>query len=110
MKKRILAILLSLALVCTAGFAGLSVLAEDPVPLEVTGVGIFDQTPNKGIHTFNENAKLIQVTFNRDFWTGEASYVELNEAVNLYLKINGKTPSQWGCNISISIIDLRNAH
>ncbi len=95
MKKRILAILLSLALVCTAGFAGLSVLAEDPVPLEVTGVGIFDQTPNKGIHTFNENAKLIQVTFNRDFWTGEASYVELNEAVNLYLKINGKTPSQW---------------
>ena len=73
MKKRILAILLSLALVCTAGFAGLSVSAEDPVPLEVTGVGIFDQTPNKGIHTFNENAKLIQVTFNRDFWTGPES-------------------------------------
>ena len=64
--------------------------------LEVTGVGIFDQTPNKGIHTFENGARLIQVTFNRDFWPAETQqYVELDERINLYLKINGKTPSQW---------------
>ena len=33
--------------------------------------------------------------FNRDFWPQETNFVELNEAVNLYLKINGKTPSEW---------------
>ena len=95
MKKRVLAIILSLAMLCTMALAGLSASAEDPAALKVTGVGIFDQTPNKGIHTFSENAKLIQVTFNRDFWESEANFVELNEAINLYLKINGKTPSEW---------------
>lgn len=33
--------------------------------------------------------------FNRDFWPQETNFVELNEAINPYLKISGKTPSEW---------------
>lgn len=109
MRKRILSVLLVFALLITTCLGSLPAHAESGVSatdgnvpakeesIRVTGVGIFDQTPNKGMHTFDDGNKLIQVTFNDMFWTAAESqlYVELNELINLKMLINGKTPSQW---------------
>ena len=70
----------------------------------VTGVGIFDQTPEKGIHTFDNGAKLIEVTFNQDFWSEDKAttndgksgrFLEWEASINDYLLINGKKPQEW---------------
>lgn len=70
----------------------------------VTGVGIFDQTPEKGIHTFDNGAKLIEVTFNQDFWSEDKAgtndgksgrFLEWETSINDYLLINGKKPQEW---------------
>lgn len=66
MKKRILAIFLSLTLLSITSSFQLGSAAVEPI--NVTGLGIFDQTPNKGIHTFENGARLIQVRFSGDFY------------------------------------------
>ena len=97
MKKRILAIFLSLTLFSITSSFPLGSAAVEPV--DVTGVGIFDQTPNKGIHTFENGARLIQVRFSGDFYDpaqlsgGQKLWVQ-NELGD-YIKINGKTVSHW---------------
>ena len=69
-----------------------------PEDLKVTGVGIFDQTPNKGIHHFNADARLLQITFNRDFYdlggAGRADHLQGTDLAK-YIKINGKTIYDW---------------
>ena len=93
--KRLLAILASLCLLITIGSTALVGLADTPVT--VTGVGVFDQNPAKGIHTFNENAKTFQITFSDNFYDlgSETRKSWVQSELGDWLKINGKTVSEW---------------
>ena len=94
MKNKLFSLFLVLALMISC--VAFLFPVEADTPLAVTGVGIFDQDPAKGMHTFDNGARLLQVTFNRDFWAEDTqNYVELNELINTKLLIDGKTPSQW---------------
>ena len=95
MAKKLIALLLTMAVLLSACFCGMTAVAADSV--KVTGVGIFDQSPNKGMHTFEGGSKVIQITFDGTFWTAAetATWVEWEESINTKLLINGKIPTDW---------------
>lgn len=93
--RKLLSLLLAFVLCAMTAMGTATVKAADPV--EVTGVGIFDQTPNKGMHDFGNGTKLIQVTFSDTFWSAAETlqWAEWEKSINDYLLINGKTPQEW---------------
>ena len=95
--KKVSWILIVAFAISMTALAGIGARAAGSV--SVTGVGIFDQNPNKGLHTFNESAKLFQVTFSGNFYDpdevvgGQKLWVQ--SELGPYIILNGKTVAQW---------------